>query len=128
MKTMILIAVTLAATCSSVFAQNVEIRRQRAVDARSLKGGRIMADAMTARLSLPREERARLEAQDLARDAYSGWIKTLKPGAAAKMTDANAKRNGERIAKKNKLNKIDTDTFVTEFVNICRSNRAAAGK
>lgn len=123
MKTMILIAVTLAATCSSVFAQS-----QRPVDARSRKGGRIMADAMTARLSLPREERARLEAQDLARDAYSGWIKTLKPGAAAKMTDANAKRNGERIAKKNKLNKIDTDTFVTEFINICRSNRAAAGK
>ena len=123
MKTMILLAVTLAATCSSVFAQS-----QRAVDARSRKGGRIMADAMTARLSLPREERARLEAQDLARDAYSGWIKTLKPGAAAKVTDANAKRNAERIAKKNKLNKIDADTFVTEFVNIGRSNRAAAGK
>ena len=123
MKTMILIAVTLAATCSSVFAQS-----QRAVDARSRKGGRIMADAMTARLSLPREERARLEAQDLARDAYSGWIKTLKYGAATKVTDANAKRNGERIAKKNKLNKIDTDTFVAEFINICRSNRAAAGK
>ena len=123
MKTMILIAVTLAATCSSVFAQS-----QRAVDARSRKGGRIMADAMTARLSLPREERARLEAQDLARDAYSGWIKTLKYGAATKVTDANAKRNAERIAKKNKLNKIDTDTFVAEFINICRSNRAAAGK
>ena len=123
MKTMILIAVTLAATCSSVFAQS-----QRAVDARSRKGGRIMADAMTARLSLPREERARLEAQDLARDAYSGWIKTLKYGAATKVTDANAKRNGERIAKKNKLNKIDTDTFVNELVNICRSNSVAAGK
>ena len=123
MKTMILIAVTLAATCSSVFAQSL-----RAVDVRSREGGRIMADAMTARLSLPREERARLEAQDLARDAYSGWIKTLKYGAATKVTDANAKRNGERIAKKNKLNKIDTDTFVAEFINICRSNRAAAGK
>ena len=123
MKTMIFIAVTLAATCSSVFAQS-----QRAVDVRSREAGEMMADAMTARLSLPREERARLEAQDLARDAYSGWIKTLKYGAATKVTDANAKRNGERIAKKNKLNKIDTDTFVTEFINICRSNRAAAGK
>ena len=127
MKTMILIAVTLAATCSSVFAQS-----QRAVDVRSREAGEMMADAMAARMAarsrLPREERARLEAQDLARDAYSGWIKTLKYGAATKVTDANAKRNAERIAKKNKLNKIDTDTFVNEFVNICRSNRAAAGK